>query len=127
MISKVSNFSTFHPIGYEATTPNGNKYKKSNIWKTVAVAEIAATYAIPAFIKNPDIKYAAESLLVTPNYMYKGLESYIKKGIPKNYKLPLLIAFGIFNAVMTFGGGLLMDKWTNKKRIEKADQLNAKA
>ena len=123
MINKISNFSTFHPIGYEATTPNGNKYKKSNLWKTIAVAEIAATYAIPALIKNPLYKYSAESLFVTPNYILKEIEIFRKKAVSQKYKLPLLFAFGILNAGITLAGGWLMDKITNKSRIQKADKL----
>ena len=44
---KIMNISKLHPVGYEAKTEQGNTYKKSNIYKTIALSSATALNILP--------------------------------------------------------------------------------
>lgn len=107
------NISKFNPIGYEAKTAKGNTYKKSNLWKTTALASCAVVDTALTLSKS---KYAQP---------FKAVTAAESMGI-KNPKLVALIGAAnvILDIVLFYTLGSYLDKKVSQNRAEKAD-LNA--
>ncbi len=118
------NISKLNPIGYEATTEKGNKYKKSNTWTYVAIGSTLSTYTIPQFIKNPTYRAMTEEMLSHPKSLLDLFEKISAKSIPQKYEKSTLIGIGALIAILNIIGGRVLDNITNKKRVKKADELN---
>jgi hypothetical protein len=108
------NISKLNPIGYEATTPKGNKYKKSKFWTTMGIGELAFVLAAEKsknpYIKVFSLKSQVESICDT--------FSMIGKTIPQKAKTPMMAGF----AALIVASGYLSDVMLNKFRAKKADK-----
>ena len=110
--------SRFNPLGYEATTDKGNKYKATNRVATSLVTTGLALNIAPLFIKNNFVKTLFNELTVGGMIKsFKGFKSLDKK------VLALLTVAGIaVDSALNATFGHFFDKGINKKRAEKADK-----
>ena len=104
------NISKLNPIGYEAKTAKGNTYKKSNLWKTTALASCAVVDTALTLSKN---KYTKP---------FKASNVAENLGI-KNPKLVTLIGLAsiILDVIVFYTLGSFLDDKVNQQRAQKAD------
>ena len=102
------NIQKLNPIGYEATTPDGKKYKKSNLGKTIVVA---GSLAIDTFGANT--KYLKQLTLVNCLRQDLGIN------VPNKYAKAVNIGGTVLDALLWLGVGSWIDKKINDNRISK--------
>lgn len=105
------NINKFNPIGYNAQTPDGQNYKKSNIGKSVALVGMAGV----EFLLNKS-KYG--KLFSLEN----TLKNDFNINVPKKYSKPLQIFGIVVDLAFAYGIGVWIDKQINKHRINKLSQ-----
>ena len=116
------NIAKLNPIGYEVQTDKGNKYKRSNIWKSVAAATIALdVFSMSASkkIKNPIAKGIMDNL--GSKSFLETIEDLFKIKTPTKYYKPILAAVFVLSSVVEYWAGIIMDNITSNKRRMKAD------
>ena len=108
---------SFNPIGYESTTINGTKYKKSNIAKSVSIAA-AIGIGVATRKKKPLKTFGKTADEIIADFLkecgkdikFSDKTKKIIQDVDKYLDLLALVVIGIF-----------VDKYINKKRAEKAD------
>lgn len=105
------NINNFNPIGYNAQTPDGQNYKKSNIAKTVLLAGVLAADTFGANNKYLN-QFSIENIC----------RNDLKINIPKKYVKPLKILDIVIDLGAAYGVGHWIDKQINKHRINKLSQ-----
>ncbi|MBD5403298.1 hypothetical protein HDR58_10960 [bacterium] len=111
------NVSKLNPIGYKAQTENGNSYNKSNLGKTGGTILMATASIMLSKSNNQALKAFTSAALI------ESIENLAKVKLPAKIK-PFVIAASI--ALDALGGlwiGHEIDKYVNKKRVQKADAL----
>ncbi|MBR1424018.1 hypothetical protein IJ579_00470 [bacterium] len=121
------NIAKFNPIGYESKTDKGNTYKKSNLFKSLAIVEAGTAMTAPKLIKNERALQIIQMFLPNPKLIVEQLELMFGEKLPTKYKSVLIPAMWIFDIGGTILGGLFVDSRINKKRAKKADELNTQA
>ena len=120
--------SMLNPLGYEAQTEKGNKYKKSNGWKTLAVTTAiidgAAAVVVPKLSKNSLVK--SVFAMTGPQYDLSCLENWFRFKTPKKFVKPVVAAIWALNTAICISGGILLDNILSKKRAQKADGIEIK-
>ncbi|MBR1460497.1 hypothetical protein IJ596_02540, partial [bacterium] len=104
------NIAKLNPIGYEVQTDKGNKYKRSNIWKSVAAATIALdVFSMSASkkIKNPIAKGIMDNL--GSKSFLETIEDLFKIKTPTKYYKPILAAVFVLSSVVEYWAGIIMD------------------
>ena len=115
--------SRINPIGYQATTAQGNQYKKSNLGKTLSVLVLGGfDVAINTVPKLKNSKYGQLSSL--DNFLKElgktiGKEIKLSKGAMKALKIGTYVV----DFFLALGIGALIDKGINKHRAKKADRI----
>ena len=109
--------SHLNPIGYEARTDNGNKYKKTNLAKTVSIASFVGFDALPyIFPKKLGVlkPFSTQGVLASLGVLAKfDVKKYAPFIVPAGFALDA--ALGYFTGKST-------DDAKNKVRAQKADE-----
>lgn len=108
---------SFNPISNEGTTEYGNKYKKSNIGKSVGIAIGATDVAFAAC--NKPIYLFGDSADKQITCLLKELGHEINPSNRTKYAINLIDAIG--SLALFWGIGGFIDKQINKKRAEEAN------
>lgn len=109
--------SHLNPIGYEARTDNGNKYKKTNLAKTVSIASFVGFDALPYIFPK---KMGALKLFSTQGVL-ATLGTFAKLDVKKY--APFIVAAGFaLDTVFGYFIGKSTDDAKNKANAQKADE-----
>lgn len=110
------NITKLNPVGYEAKTEQGNKYQKSNLYKTIGALSLGTTSVLAYKSKNQIIKSLTTTAIIDT------IEESTKTKISPKLK-PFV--FGLCTVVDIAGGawlGSLLDNYINKNRAAAADK-----
>ena len=102
------NITKLNPVGYEAKTEQGNKYQKSNLYKTVGAISLGTTSVLACTSKNQIVKSLTTAAIVDT------IEDLAKTKISPKLK-PFI--FGLCIILDIVGGawlGSLLDNYINK-------------
>lgn len=105
-----------NPAGYESQTPQGNKYKKSNIAKTALIGTMAAIDASPYIVKNNNV-----AKLLSTGELLKDVAKIFKINISPKMVKPIVAIGIVLDLLFAYGIGKAIDDRINNKRITKAD------
>ena len=110
----------YNPVGYTATTPKGNTYKKSNLGKTICTAGEIATVGTLLLSKNKVVNEILKNVSMIG--FIDIAKEFVKPETLARLNKPLKIAAYVGDILI---GGLLtgkiIDDFINKSRIKKAD------
>lgn len=113
------NISKLHPVGYEAKTEQGNTYKKSNIYKTIALSSATALNILPYCLPNK--KFV--NIFSTSAFVDDLANSLNKKFSPLLEKTLKVTMVGL-DYLAFYLLGNLSDNKLNQKRALEADLTN---
>lgn len=125
--------SKLNPLGYEATTKKGNKYKATNTnaatLAACSIAPLAIPVVVPLFVKNPKEKAELKNFSLKKMFQ-ESCEQVFKRKFSQHQALTIIGLVAILDLVLSISYGHAIDEGINRKRAKKADEkaeiLNAK-
>ena len=112
------NIAKLNPIGYEVQTDKGNKYKRSNIWKTAAIGQMA----LDMFALSCKGDWAFETPMFKASKKTVELfDKIFETKTPYSTRKSAIVAVWTLISALWIAAGILIDRINSENNRRKAD------